>query len=151
MVRTLFALSMVALFAVATGCHVLSHPYDYCGPLYDGEGGQYCCCPNARAGAILSPNPLGGGTCTQCGKARQVPEEGVAPQPIPQNELTRTRPSGARAWDVESGDLAESGPTLFQASPEADRASMPSVGGRAREYPRNDPNRWAGGQRPAAR
>ena len=151
MVRTFFALSMVALFAMATGCHMLSHPYDYCGPLYDGEGGQYCCCPNARAGSILSPNPMGNGTCTQCGKTRQVIEDGVAPQPIPQHELTRTRPSDSRPLVLGSGNLVEAGPTLFQASPDANRAPMPSVGGRTREYPRNDPSRWAGGQHPTAR
>ena len=145
MVRTIFALCMVALLAVTAGCRVCAHPYDYCGPLFDGQGGQYCCCPNARAGSILSPNPMMG-TCNCGAQTPQVLEEDVAPQPIPQNELTRRRPSHVKPLPVKTADRPESGPKLIQPLTNADYGPMPGVQQKVREYSRSETPRWAGRQ-----
>ncbi len=143
MVRTIFALFSVGLVVATAGCRVCSHPYDYCGPLFDGGGGQYCCCPNARAGSILSPDPRIGG-CHGGALAPQVIERDVAPQPIPQNELTKARSSDVKRSRVKSEDLAESGPVLISASPDA--GPMRGAEQKVRQYPRTDPRRWTGGQ-----
>ena len=55
MVRTVLALSVVALITVAAGCTMCAHPYDYCGALYTGKCGPVVCDPTARAGSVLSP------------------------------------------------------------------------------------------------
>ena len=52
MVRTILALSMVALLPVMAGCRMCAHPYDYCGPTFTGECGT--CCPDARQGSRFS-------------------------------------------------------------------------------------------------
>lgn len=48
-----FTLIAVCLVAMATGCRLCAHPYDYCGPTV--VGGCQSCDPYARAGSILSP------------------------------------------------------------------------------------------------
>jgi|GEM_PF-1238609 len=52
-----FYLSLVAisLLTATVGCRMCAHPYDYCGPLYQGDCGGVPCDPCARAGSILSP------------------------------------------------------------------------------------------------
>ena len=53
MCRTLFIFGVVGLIALATGCTMCAHPYDYCGPTFMGQCGESCA-PDARAGSILS-------------------------------------------------------------------------------------------------
>ena len=52
MIRTVLGLSVVAVLLTVAGCRMCQHPYDYCGPVYD--RGCDACCPDCRAGSILS-------------------------------------------------------------------------------------------------
>lgn len=75
MVRTVIALSVVVLVAMTGGCRMCVDPYDYCGPLYTGDGCGPPCDPMARAGSILS------GGCPSCGG------QSFDGQPIPDAEM----------------------------------------------------------------
>ena len=62
--RVFVALTILAaVSACSCGCRMCADPYDYCQPTFTGEGGQQCC-PNYRAGSVLTPNC---GGCEQCG------------------------------------------------------------------------------------
>ncbi len=54
MVRTRLVLALSLLACAAAGCTMCQSPYDYCGPTFTGQPGEPCC-PDARAGSILSP------------------------------------------------------------------------------------------------
>jgi hypothetical protein len=44
---------LVLIVAAGSGCRMCDHPYDYCGPVFDGHCGASCD-PSYRAGSILS-------------------------------------------------------------------------------------------------
>jgi hypothetical protein len=50
MLGKMAAVGILGLVALCGGCTLPCHPYDYCGPVYDGTGQN---CSNARAGSIL--------------------------------------------------------------------------------------------------
>jgi len=52
--RWISVLSIVALLALSAGCAMCAHPYDYCGPVYNG-GSCQACTAGGRAGSILVP------------------------------------------------------------------------------------------------
>jgi hypothetical protein len=55
MVRIGFAVAVIAVVATTAGCTMCCHPYDGCGPVFEGHGryatGCSCC---ARAGSVYS-------------------------------------------------------------------------------------------------
>ena len=53
MVRTILALSAVALIATTAGCRMCADPYDYSGPLYMGDAHGSPSAPDYRAGSRL--------------------------------------------------------------------------------------------------
>lgn len=74
MPRTLFALAIVALAVLTTGCTMCADPYDYCGPTFTGQDCRQCM-PNARSGSILAAGaPVAAGP-------EAVPDEEVVPLP----------------------------------------------------------------------
>jgi hypothetical protein len=56
MLRTAFGLGVATVLLSVAGCRMCCHPYDYCGPVYEGRGCQSCS-SNSRAGSILSGTP----------------------------------------------------------------------------------------------
>ena len=56
MVRTALGLGVMAVLLAAAGCTMCCHPYDYCGPVYEGDGCQSCSL-HSRAGSILASAP----------------------------------------------------------------------------------------------
>ncbi len=55
MIRISIALAAIALIGTTVGCTMCCHPYDYCGPVYEGQG-RYAtgCSQCARAGSIFA-------------------------------------------------------------------------------------------------
>lgn len=47
---------LAVLVSSSVGCRMCCHPYDYCGPVYQGDGQcQSCCSGHARVGSVLDP------------------------------------------------------------------------------------------------
>jgi hypothetical protein len=67
--RTVLSLGVVAALLAAAGCRMCCHPYDHCGPVYDGNGCQSCS-SQSRAGSILS------------GASEIMPSAGLARRPV---------------------------------------------------------------------
>ncbi len=77
MARTILAGCLIGLLAISAGCKMCAHPYDYCGPTFDG-GCTVNCDPYARACSILSPSPYVdscGGSCGGCVSSAVEPGE----------------------------------------------------------------------------
>lgn len=77
MFRTASGLAALAILSIATGCQMCSHPFDHCGPVYDGPGCQSCS-TRARAGSILS------------GDSDIMPSPEPAAKPTPAKSLSPT-------------------------------------------------------------
>jgi hypothetical protein len=56
MFRAALGLGIVAVLLLLVGCQMCCHPYDYSGPVYDGQGCRSYG-PTSRAGSILSGTP----------------------------------------------------------------------------------------------
>jgi hypothetical protein len=56
MFRTTLGLCAVAILAAVAGCTMCCHPYDNCGPVWDG-GECQTCSPHYRAGSIFAGTP----------------------------------------------------------------------------------------------
>jgi hypothetical protein len=56
MLRTAMGLGVVVILLAAAGCTMCCHPYDNCGPIYDGNGCQSCE-SRSRLGSVLSGSP----------------------------------------------------------------------------------------------
>ena len=56
MLRTLLALGLTAIMFAGSGCRLPCHPYDYCGPVYQGPECSSRA-SQARAGSILADMP----------------------------------------------------------------------------------------------
>jgi hypothetical protein len=56
MLKKIGLLGVAVVLAVAAGCTMCCHPYDYCGPVYDDSCGEPYC-SNVRAGSILESGP----------------------------------------------------------------------------------------------
>jgi hypothetical protein len=82
MVRSTFALAVLALATLTCGCRMCASPYDYCGPTFTGESCQQCL-PNVREGSILSQGvPPASGAEMVPGMMLPVPDaEMVGPAP----------------------------------------------------------------------
>jgi len=90
MARSTFALAVLALVTLTSGCRMCASPYDYCGPTFTGDGCQQCM-PNVREGSILSQGvPQTSGSEMAPGMIVPVPDaERVGPAPaIKQAEQT---------------------------------------------------------------
>jgi hypothetical protein len=59
---------ILGLIVLCTGCTMCCHPYDYCGPVYEGCGQ---CGSNVRAGSIL---PGGGGQALSVNPEQDIDE-----------------------------------------------------------------------------
>ncbi len=103
MVRAQLVLAISMLTVAATGCTMCASPYDYCGPTFTGQPGEPCC-PDARAGSILSPplDPVGEGQIapseTPTGAEKEfspTPAAAPRPQPAPSGRLTARHPRQA--------------------------------------------------------
>ena len=88
MYRATCAIALLVLLAMATGCTMCAHPYDYCGPTFTGGCGEQCI-PNARAGSICS----GSSGCSSCGHTVAAGEVNPQLQPIaaPQDSQSDSR------------------------------------------------------------
>jgi hypothetical protein len=53
MVRISFAVAVVAVLAATVGCTMCCHPYDECGPVYEGRFATGCS-KNVRQGSVFS-------------------------------------------------------------------------------------------------
>jgi hypothetical protein len=56
MLRTGLGLGVAAVLLAAAGCRMCCHPYDYCGPVYQG-GDCQSCSRGDRAGSVLAGTP----------------------------------------------------------------------------------------------
>jgi len=72
MYRAICALALLATVAMASGCTMCAHPFDYCGPMFTGGCGEQCD-PNARAGSVCSHTT----GCTTCGTSVAAAETGT--------------------------------------------------------------------------
>lgn len=100
MVRAQLVLAFSMLAIAAAGCTMCDSPYDYCGPTFTGQAGEPCC-PNARAGSVLSPPldtvgeselaPSETPTATEK-EPSPTPAAAPKPQPAPSGRITARRP-----------------------------------------------------------
>ena len=72
MYRTTCVLALLVMVAMAGGCTMCAHPFDYCGPMFTGGCGEQCI-PNARAGSICSQST----GCTSCGNSVAATDAGT--------------------------------------------------------------------------
>jgi hypothetical protein len=92
MLRTVFVLGVILSLPVFTGCTLCCHPYDYCGPVYEGCEGQSCD-PMYRAGSILSGSP----TISQINETPQTT--------IEKNGAEKADPAASTVGQIRTGDV----------------------------------------------
>jgi len=96
MYRGLLGWAAVVWLAVAAGCSMCGHPYDYCGPTFTGPQCGGDCMIDTRAGSILAP------AGAVMGPAGVVPGEVISEAVGPETVISTgdgavsARPSGRR-------------------------------------------------------
>ncbi len=128
MVRVSFAVAIIAVIATTVGCTMCCHPYDYCGPVYDGQGRYATGCSRcARAGSIFAeeadaPMQISGTAKPAGGMAKQ--SSGMPARTASARVRTRTTPQRAPSTEVAGSerivsvtDRAVDSPALAADSP----------------------------------
>ena len=101
MVRTTLGIAMMALLAATAGCKMCSHPFDECGPVWDGPPGADCknCNPQYRAGSVLygsgaprmahvwQPQPEGAAPAGSSALVAPPKAVAVVPRPAPSRQF----------------------------------------------------------------
>jgi hypothetical protein len=129
MFRTVLALGLTGLAVSMSGCRICCHPYDWCGPVYEGSGCQPCgssCSLHARAGSILA----GGGS-------EGVPPSAAMarrPQSQAQARLKTTAPASQKPGLVPGSERIVS--VTDHVVPSAAKSTSPAI--MAADSPRTD-------------
>jgi hypothetical protein len=92
MFRTALGLGVVAVLLATAGCRMCCHPYDYCGPVYNGRGCQSCS-PHSRTGSILSGAP------------ELAPMPGLARRQVQGESVSRASLKNQVQGDIRPGDV----------------------------------------------
>jgi hypothetical protein len=80
MVRVSFAVVVVAVLAVVAGCTMCCHPYDYCGPVFEGQGRHATgCSQGVRAASVFA----GTGSTVSTDDAVTTDTDAVVAKPRP--------------------------------------------------------------------
>jgi hypothetical protein len=107
MFRTTLSWALVAILYAVAGCRMCSHPYDYCGPVYD--RGCQSCCPPERAGSVLEataqPSPEAAqGPDAAPGSERVISTTEQAAEPSAGGQPTQTAGESSVDSDKHSSD-----------------------------------------------
>ncbi len=119
MLRTALGLGVIAVLLVAAGCRMCSHPYDYCGPVYYGDGCQSCS-PHSRAGSILSGAP-------ELTPSPELVRHQTQSKTVSRESLRNQVQSDVRAGDVPGSEQIVSVTDRVVESPSAASADPPQV------------------------
>jgi hypothetical protein len=103
MLRLGLGLGILAVLSTLAGCTMCCHPYDWCGPVHDGEGCQSCD-SRYRVGSILAGTAE---TATLHEVGADVTTQGMADEPIVDGQ-TRVSAKHARS-EPSVAAVADSG------------------------------------------
>jgi hypothetical protein len=107
MFRTAIGLSILAVLSVATGCTMCCHPYDNCGPVYNGDRCQSCD-TRARAGSVFA------GTATA--ETATVSESNQTPTPAKPPKAVQPTPAPVTMPGKTAAAIPSKRPTRSQSA-----------------------------------